>query len=482
MSAGSRALGTRPHVFVLPQSEEIMTFESLSLSPFILKALEDAGYSTPTPIQRAAIPLAMAGDDLIASAQTGTGKTAAYVLPALHKLCDAPKAPGKGPRVLVLSPTRELAQQITEAATKYGKHMRRAKCVSILGGTPYALQNRLLASPVDILVATPGRLLDHMQRGKIDFSRLEILVLDEADRMLDMGFIDDVETIANATPRSRQTLLFSATVDAQVAKLASKLMKDPKRVEMAAQREKNINIEQRLHYCDDLHHKTRILDHLLREVGLNQAIVFTATKRDADDLAETLYQQGFPAAALHGDMHQSARNRTLNKLRRGELKVLVATDVAARGIDVPGVTHVVNYDLPKVAEDYVHRIGRTGRAGASGTAVSLVSARDSVQLRRIKSYTGQDIPAHVIPGLEPKVTQHRDRPNPGKKGQPRENTWAKKPWEGDRTRRDHTAIAFAGPSERRQQERYAPQPGIHKSGEPNRLSKPGQRTARKFDR
>jgi superfamily II DNA/RNA helicase len=485
-----------------------MTFESLSLNPFILKALEEAGYSTPTPIQAAAIPLVLEGHDLIASAQTGTGKTAAFVLPALHKICDAPKGPGKGPRMLVLSPTRELAQQITDASTKYGKHMRRAKCVSILGGTPYHVQNRLLASPVDILVATPGRLLDHMQRGKIDFSRLEILVLDEADRMLDMGFIEDVETIARATPQTRQTLLFSATMDARLAKLASALLKEPKRIEMASQREKNTNIAQHLHYCDDVGHKTRILDHLLRDIDLNQAIVFTATKRDADSLAETLYQQGFPAAALHGDMHQSARNRTLNKLRRGELKVLVATDVAARGIDVPGITHVVNYDLPKIAEDYVHRIGRTGRAGASGTAVSLVSARDSMQLRRIKSYTGQEIPAQVIPGLEPKVAVHRDRPSPSGKNRPqregswgnkapsegyrgkRESSWGNKaPTEGFRAKRDFgakpaAATGFAGPSERRQQERYAPQPGAFKSGnEPGgRDSKPSGRPARKFDR
>ncbi|MEW6131782.1 MAG: DEAD/DEAH box helicase [Pseudomonadota bacterium] len=403
-----------------------MTFESLLLNPFILKALNDSGYATPTPIQAEAIPVVMQGHDLMASAQTGTGKTAAFMLPALHKLSEPPKGPGKGPRILVLSPTRELAQQISAAAAKYGKYLRRAKCVSILGGTPYPVQNRLLASPVDILVATPGRLIDHLQRGRIDFSRLEMLVLDEADRMLDMGFIEDVETIASATPASRQTVLFSATLDGKMAQIAKNLLREPKRVEVAGARQRHENIEQRLHFCDDLEHKTRILDHLLRDVEMNQAIVFTATKRDADQLAGDLYQQGYPVAALHGDMHQGARNRTLTRLRRGEIRILVATDVAARGIDVAGISHVINFDLPRQAEDYVHRIGRTGRAGAFGVAVSLVSSRDGMLLRKISGYTGQKIEAAVIPGLEPKTRMREDRPRrdfndkPGKRRAPHE--------------------------------------------------------------
>ena len=465
-----------------------MTFESLLLNPFILKALEDSGYTTPTPVQAEAIPIVLAGHDLMASAQTGTGKTAAYMLPALHKLADAPIGPGKGPRILVLSPTRELAQQITAAATRYGKYLRRAKCVAILGGMPYPVQNRLLSSPVDILVATPGRLIDHMQRGKVDFSRLEMLVLDEADRMLDMGFIDDVETIARATPNTRQTLLFSATLDGKMAQIAKNLLRDPKRVEVAGQQERHENIEQRLHFCDDLAHKNRILDHLLRDVELNQALVFTATKRDADQLADDLYQQGFHAAALHGDMHQSARNRTLTKLRRGEIRILVATDVAARGIDVAGISHVINFDLPKQAEDYVHRIGRTGRAGANGVAVSLVSSRDGLQLRRISHFTGQNIEALVIPGLEPKTRMRTEAPRPGNGGKRRAPHEFKpgfktgfKPKTGERSHGKREA-AFAGPSERRQQERYAPQPA-HNVGEDRKSGKPqGNRTARKFDR
>ncbi len=391
-----------------------MSFENLNLHPLILKAIVDSGYTNPTPIQEQAIPELLAGHDIMASAQTGTGKTAAFMLPALHKLATPPKVHSKGPRVLVLTPTRELALQVSEAAAKYGKHLPRIKVVSILGGMPYPLQNKLLSQPVDILVATPGRLIDHIQRGRIDFSRLEMMVLDEADRMLDMGFIDDVERIASATPANRQTLLFSATLDGAIDKVASRLLKTPKRIQIAAQQARLDNIEQRLHYVDDLSHKNRLLDHLLRDMALKQAIVFTATKRDADTLADNLSSQGHEAAALHGDMSQRDRTRTLTKLRHGGLRVLVATDVAARGIDVAGITHVINFDLPKFAEDYVHRIGRTGRAGAAGIAVSFASGKDGVNLKKIERFTGQQIASHVVPGLEP-----RFKPRPGGGGAPR---------------------------------------------------------------
>jgi superfamily II DNA/RNA helicase len=380
-----------------------MSFEKLNLHPLILKAITDSGYTSPTPIQEQAIPELLAGHDIMASAQTGTGKTAAFMLPALHRLASPSKVPGRGPRVLVLTPTRELALQVSEAAGKYGKHLARVRVVSILGGMPYPLQNKLLSQPVEILVATPGRLIDHIQRGRIDFSRLEMLVLDEADRMLDMGFIDDVERIASATPANRQTLLFSATLDSAIANIATRLLKSPKRIQIATQQAKLDNIEQRLHYVDDMSHKSRLLDHLLRDTALNQAIVFTATKRDADMLADNLAAQGHEAAALHGDMSQRDRTRTLTKLRHGGLRVLVATDVAARGIDVAGITHVINFDLPKFAEDYVHRIGRTGRAGAAGIAVSFASGKDGVNLKKIERFTGQRIVSHVVPGLEPRV-------------------------------------------------------------------------------
>ncbi|GAB4120806.1 MAG: DEAD/DEAH box helicase [Sideroxydans sp.] len=376
-----------------------ITFDALGLAPAILKAIADAGYTTPSPIQAQAIPEVLAGRDLMASAQTGTGKTAAFILPALQRLSVQSEVRSKGPRVLVLTPTRELAQQVSDAAAKYGKFMR-LRTVSILGGMPYPLQNKLLSGFVDILVATPGRLIDHIERGRIDFSRLEMLVLDEADRMLDMGFIDDVERIAAATPKTRQTLLFSATLDGVIGNLAQRLLKEPKRISIAATKARHEHIEQRLMYVDDLAHKNRLLDHLLRDVELNQAVVFTATKRDADQIADELAAAGHAAAALHGDMSQRERNRTLLNLRRGNLRVLVATDVAARGIDVSGITHVINFDLPKFAEDYVHRIGRTGRGGASGIAVSFAGSRDMMTLKKIERYTGQPIQTHEIAGME----------------------------------------------------------------------------------
>ncbi len=385
-----------------------MSFENLNLHPDILRAIVDSGYTTPTPIQEQAIPELLAGHDVMASAQTGTGKTAAFMLPSLHRLATPSKINCRGPRILVLTPTRELALQVSEAANKYGKYINRIKVVSILGGMPYPLQNKLLSQPVDILVATPGRLIDHIQRGRIDFSRLEMLVLDEADRMLDMGFIDDVEKIARAIPNSHQTLLFSATLDSSITRVANRLLKSPKRIKIAAQQTKMDNIEQRLHYVDDMSHKKKLLEYLLSDADLKQAIVFTATKRDADTLADNLSAQGHVASALHGDMNQRERNRTLTKLRNGRLRILVATDVAARGIDVAGITHVVNFDLPKFAEDYVHRIGRTGRAGASGIAVSFAStSKDGPHLKKIERFTGHRITSHVIPGLEP-----RNKPRP----------------------------------------------------------------------
>ncbi len=378
-----------------------MSFQDLNLNAAILKAIADTGYTEPTPIQAQAIPEIMAGHDLMASSQTGSGKTAAFILPALNRLATPSAMPGKGPRVLVLTPTRELAQQVCDAATKYGKNMR-FKIISILGGMPYPVQNRLLSSHVDILVATPGRLIDHLERGRIDFSRLEVLVLDEADRMLDMGFVDDVERIAKATPATRQTLLFSATLDGVVGNLASRLLKTPKRISVSAAKDKHENIEQRMMFADDVAHKNKMLSHLLTDVEMNQALVFTATKRDADSLADQLSAQGHSVAALHGDMSQRERNRTLLNMRNGNVRVLVATDVAARGLDVRGISHVINFDLPKFAEDYVHRIGRTGRGGSSGIAISFASNRDAQLLKRIERYTEQSIKMHTIAGLEPK--------------------------------------------------------------------------------
>jgi superfamily II DNA/RNA helicase len=403
-----------------------MTFEALGLNTSLIKALTDAGYTAPTPVQQQAIPAAIAGKDLLVSSQTGSGKTAAFMLPSLHRLSEidpavagktpnqemqAARARGERPRfkaaqpkMLVLTPTRELALQVTSNTDKYSVNLRRLKAVSILGGMPYPKQMQLLAKNPEILVATPGRLIDHMESGKIDFSQLEILVLDEADRMLDMGFIDDIEKIVEATPASRQTMLFSATLDGVVGNMARRITKDPQVIQILSAANKHENITQRVHFVDDLSHKNRLLDHLLRDDSLDQAVVFTATKRDADTIADRLNIAGFSAAALHGDMHQGARNRTLDSLRRGQVKILIATDVAARGIDVPTITHVFNYDLPKFPEDYVHRIGRTGRAGRNGLAISLVNHAEGMNVKRIERFTKQLIPVNVIEGYEPKKT------------------------------------------------------------------------------
>lgn len=378
-----------------------MSFENLSLHPTLLKTLKHKGYLTPTPIQVQAIPEALAGHDLIATAETGTGKTAAFVLPALqHLIALPPKKQNGKPSVLILTPTRELAEQVNHAIRDYGKNLR-VNSLILVGGMPYGPQLRSLSRPVDIIVATPGRLLDHVNRRRIDLSALKILVLDEADRMLDMGFIDEVEKIASLTPKERQTLLFTATWDNKMSQLAAKLLSDPQRIQLEPQNVRK-NIEQRLHVVDNIEHKTRLLQHLVGNELITQAIIFSATKRGADEIAQQLTASGFPAAALHGDMSQAARNRTLNKLRYGRLRLLVATDVAARGIDISGVSHVINFDLPRFAEDYVHRIGRTGRAGATGTAISFALPDERIHLERIERYTGESVPRHVIPGFEPK--------------------------------------------------------------------------------
>jgi superfamily II DNA/RNA helicase len=408
-----------------------MSFEALGLHASLVKAVTEAGYTKPTTVQEQAIPAAISGRDLLVSSQTGSGKTAAFMLPALNKLAnaeveaagrtsaqDAQAARAKGervrfkaaqPKMLVLTPTRELALQVTNATEQYTSSMRRIRAVSILGGMPYPKQMQLLAKNPEILVATPGRLIDHMDSGKIDFSQLEFLVLDEADRMLDMGFIEDIEKIVAATPSSRQTMLFSATLDGVVGNMARRITKDPMVIQIATSSQRHENIKQRVHFVDDLSHKNRLLDHLLRDETLDQAVVFTATKRDADMIADRLNIAGFSAAALHGDMHQGARNRTLDSMRRGSVKVLVATDVAARGIDVPTITHVVNYDLPKFPEDYVHRIGRTGRAGRNGVAISLVNHAEGVNVKRIERFTKQPIPVNVVEGFEPKRTASAPR-------------------------------------------------------------------------
>lgn len=375
-------------------------FADLNLDKNILSAVRSEGYESPTPIQAQAIPFALEGRDIMASAQTGSGKTAAFLLPTLQRLTKRSEKPGKGPRALVLTPTRELAAQVEKNALAYAKNMRWFRTVSIVGGASFGYQTRALSKPVDLIVATPGRLMDLMQSGKVDFARLEVLILDEADRMLDMGFIDDIETIVEATPTDRQTLLFSATWDGAVGKLARKLTKNPEVVEVERVDDQG-KIEEQLLYCDDMRHKNRLLDHILRDANIDQCVIFTSTKAMTEVIADDLYEKGFAANCLHGDMPQGWRNRTLMDLRKGRCKILVATDVAARGIDVPTITHVINYDLPKQAEDYVHRIGRTGRAGRTGIAITFAEVNEYVKVHKIEKYIARKLTEVTVEGMEP---------------------------------------------------------------------------------
>jgi superfamily II DNA/RNA helicase len=316
--------------------------------------------------------------------------------------------PATGPRVLVLCPTRELAMQVAKATVDYGRHISGLRVATVVGGVPYGAQLKALRGPLDVLIATPGRLIDHMESGKALLANVELLVLDEADRMLDMGFIEPIQHIAGATPATRQTMMFSATFAGFVGRLAEQLLNKPQRIDISSHTEAHADIEQRLHWADDLTHKNALLDHILTERSMEQAVVFTSTQRDADWLADRLADMGHHVASLHGGHPQGRRTRVLQGLRTKHLKILVATDVASRGIDVPSISHVINYGLPMKEEDYVHRIGRTGRAGRTGLAVTLAERRDSGMIHRIQRYTTQRIPATMIEGLEPK------RPEPPK--------------------------------------------------------------------
>jgi superfamily II DNA/RNA helicase len=403
-------------------------FEAMGLHANLTRAVADAGYTQPTEVQSRAIPAALTGKDLMVSSSTGSGKTASFVLPALMRVLAArtaaqattPRsepgqrrdrpAPAAGPRILVLTPTRELAMQVAKAASDYGRHVGGLRVATIVGGVPYGAQLKALRGPLDVLIATPGRLIDHMESGKALLSGIEMLVLDEADRMLDMGFIEPIQHIAAATPASRQTLMFSATFAGFVGRLAQDLLRDPQRIDIASHTEAHADIEQRLHWADDFEHKNALLDHILTERDMEQAVVFTSTQRDADWLADRLADMGHHVASLHGGHPQGRRTRVLQGLRNKQLKILVATDVAARGIDVPSISHVINFGLPMKEEDYVHRIGRTGRAGRSGLAVTLAERRDSGMIHRIQRYTTQRIPAATIVGLEPKRAEPRPAP------------------------------------------------------------------------
>jgi superfamily II DNA/RNA helicase len=382
-----------------------MSFEPLGLNEVLTRALTAAGYTQPTGVQEQAIPAALAGKDLMVSARTGSGKTAAFILPALTRVLAGRQHIGpkpRGPRILVLTPTRELALQVSKAAMDYGRYVPRLSVCCVVGGVPYGAQLKALRGPLDILIATPGRLIDHMGSGKAILENIEMLVLDEADRMLDMGFIDDINHIAAATPKERQTVMFSATFSGPTGHLARELLRQPQRIEVASHTDTHADIEQRLHWADDFGHKNALLDHILTGREVDQALVFTSTQRDAEVLADRLADMGHSVEALHGGMPQGRRNRVLQSLRNKRLRVLVATDVAARGIDVPTISHVINFGLPMKEEDYVHRIGRTGRAGRTGLAVTLAERRDFGMIQRIQRFTTQRIPAATITGLEPK--------------------------------------------------------------------------------
>jgi ATP-dependent RNA helicase RhlE len=374
------------------------SFENLGLSAELLRAVAEQGYTQPTPIQAQAIPVVLAGRDLLGAAQTGTGKTAGFTLPMLQRLAQA-SPDSRAPRALVLVPTRELAAQVEEAIRTYGMHLKPRTAV-IYGGVGFTPQVEELRRGVDIVVATPGRLLDHTGERTLDLSRIEILVLDEADRMLDMGFIHDIRRVLALLPAKRQNLLFSATFPDEVRKLAAGFMHDPVTVEVAPRNTPVELIDQVAHPVSP-DRKRALLAHLVKSNNWQQVLVFTRTKHGANRLAEQLERDGIQTAAIHGNKSQPQRMKALQRFKDNELQVLVATDIAARGLDIELLPHVVNYDLPHVAQDYVHRIGRTGRAGESGQAVSLVAGEDRELLRDIERLIGTKIEQQVVPGFEP---------------------------------------------------------------------------------
>jgi len=378
-----------------------MSFESLGLAEPLLKAIAEAGYTIPTPIQAQAIPAVLSGGDLLAGAQTGTGKTAGFTLPLLHKLAvnPAPQGAKRHIRALILTPTRELAAQVEESVRVYGKYLPLRSMV-MFGGVGMKPQIDALRRGVDILVATPGRLLDHHQQGTLDLGHVEYFVLDEADRMLDMGFIHDIRRVLAIVPPKKQSLLFSATFSDEIKALADRLLNAPQMIEVARRNTTAETISQKIHPVDR-DQKKELLTHLIKSQNWHQVLVFTRMKHGANRLVEYLEKQGITAMAIHGNKSQSARTRALAEFKSGDLQVLVATDIAARGIDIDQLPHVINYELPNVAEDYVHRIGRTGRAGAEGEAISLVCVDEESFLADIEKLIKRPIAREVVQGFEP---------------------------------------------------------------------------------
>ncbi|MBN8411079.1 DEAD/DEAH box helicase [Halomonas litopenaei] len=376
-----------------------MSFSDLGLRAELLRAVEAQGYDTPTPIQRQAIPAVLKGGDLLASAQTGTGKTAGFTLPMLQRLAEGPRPAKCQIRALVLTPTRELAAQVGESVRDYGKHLSLTHHV-IFGGVGQQPQIDAIRPGLDVLVATPGRLLDLHQQGHVNLSQVEILVLDEADRMLDMGFIHDIRRVLKLLPEKRQNLLFSATFSSEIQALADKLLDRPEMIEVARRNTTAETVDQAV-YRVDRERKRELLAHLIESHRWYQVLVFTRTKHGANRLAEHLDKRNITAMAIHGNKSQSARTRALGAFKSGDLQVLVATDIAARGLDIDELPHVVNFELPNVAEDYVHRIGRTGRAGNEGQAVSLVCVDEHGLLKNIERLIKRDLEKRIEPGFEP---------------------------------------------------------------------------------
>nr|WP_081770159.1 DEAD/DEAH box helicase [Luteimonas huabeiensis] len=419
-----------------------MTFESLGLSPALLRALAETGYTQPTPIQAQAIPLVLAGHDLLGGAQTGTGKTAAFGLPLLQRLSKLTPAKGpRKPRALVLVPTRELAVQVAESLKAYGRHLR-LNVTMLFGGVGMQPQIDNLRRGVDILVACPGRLLDHMQSGHAKLDAVEVLVLDEADRMLDMGFLPSMKRILARVPAQRQTLLFSATFEARIKALALEFMRDPQQVQVAASNIIAATIVHRAHPVD-AGRKRDLLVEILAERHAEQVLVFGKTKHGCNRLAEQLDKAGLPAVAIHGNKSQAQRQKALDAFKAGRARILVATDVAARGLDIPNLPLVINHDLPMVAEDYVHRIGRTGRNGASGEALSLVSADEAGLLRQIQRMLKADIAMEERPGYAPSQPIRLDGPMPA-----HNRGGARKPGGGARAPRKPAQRGHGKPQER----------------------------------
>ncbi|MBD0337098.1 MAG: DEAD/DEAH box helicase, partial [Cyanobacteria bacterium Co-bin13] len=377
-----------------------MTFQTLGLSAELLRAVADQGYTQPTPIQQQAIPVVLRGQDILATAQTGTGKTASFTLPLLERLsAPVPKKNRRHPRALILTPTRELAAQVGDSVSTYGKYLDLRSTV-IYGGVRFGPQMQHLQRGVDVLVATPGRLLDHLGQKTLDLSHIEILVLDECDRMLDMGFIHDIRKILAAVPANRQTLMFSATFPQEIQELANTLLDAPVSIDVAPRNTASEQVEQVVHPVDR-NRKRELLSYMIGYHNWRQVLVFTRTKHGANRLAEQLTQDGLKSAAIHGNKSQGARTRALADFKRGAVRVLVATDIAARGLDIDQLPHVVNFELPNVPEDYVHRIGRTGRAGNEGRAVSLVCGEEYPLLKNIERLLKRPLSKDVIPGYEP---------------------------------------------------------------------------------